>query len=124
MIRIKRIYDPLAPDDGRRFLVDRIWPRGLKKEVVRLEGWLKDVAPSDALRTWFAHDPAKWDEFCDRYFAELDGKPETWQPVKEAASQGNVTLLYSARDTQHNNAMALKAYLVESLATGGRRDED
>lgn len=111
MIRTKRIYDPPAPDDGARFLVERLWPRGKKREDVPIAAWLKEVAPSDALRRWFGHDPARWEEFQRRYFAELDGKPEAWQPILEAARQGNVTLLYSARDTEHNNAVALKAYL-------------
>lgn len=111
MIRTKRIYDPPAPDDGARFLVERLWPRGKTKEEVSIMAWLKEVAPSDALRRWFGHDPARWEEFQQRYFAELDGKPEAWQPILEAARQGNVTLLYSARDTEHNNAVALKAYL-------------
>jgi uncharacterized protein YeaO (DUF488 family) len=81
------------------------------KEALRIEGWLKDVAPSDDLRKWFGHEPAKWDEFRRRYFAELDAKPEAWQPILKAARRGNVTLLYSARDTEHNNSVALKEYL-------------
>lgn len=115
MIQVKRVYDPYSPDDGARFLVDRLWPRGLKKEALRLDGWLKDAAPSDALRRWFGHDPARWDEFRRRYFAELDSKPEAWQPILQAARQGNVTLLYSARDVEHNNAVALKSYLEIKL---------
>jgi len=111
MIRTKRIYDPPAPDDGTRFLVERLWPRGKKREDVPIAAWLKEVAPSDALRRWFGHDPSRWEEFQQRYFAELDGKPEAWQPILEAARRGTVTLLYSARDTEHNNAVALKAYL-------------
>lgn len=111
MIRTKRIYDPPAPDDGARFLVERLWPRGKKREDVPIAAWLKEVAPGDALRRWFGHDPARWEEFQRRYFAELDGKPAAWQPILEAARQGNVTLLYSARDTEHNNAVALKIYL-------------
>jgi uncharacterized protein YeaO (DUF488 family) len=111
MIRIKRVYDPPDHADGTRFLVERLWPRGMKKEALHLDGWLKEVAPSDALRRWFGHDPAKWEEFQGRYFAELEDKPAAWQPILEAARQGNVTLLYSARDTERNNAVALKAYL-------------
>lgn len=110
MITIKRVYDRPEPTDGTRFLVERLWPRGMKKDTLRLDGWLKEVAPSDALRRWFGHDPAKWQEFQRRYFAELDSKPEAWQPILKAAQRGNVTLLYSARDTEHNNAVALKAY--------------
>jgi uncharacterized protein YeaO (DUF488 family) len=111
MIKVKRAYDPPESDDGTRFLVDRLWPRGVKKEDLHLDGWLKDVAPSDDLRRWFSHDPAKWEEFQRRYFAELDGKPDALRPIRDAARQGNVTLLYSARDVEHNNAVALRAYL-------------
>jgi uncharacterized protein YeaO (DUF488 family) len=113
MIRLKRVYDVPEPGDGVRLLVERLWPRGMKKEALRLDGWPKDVAPSDALRRWFAHDPARWEEFQRRYRAELDAHPEVWQPILEAARQGDVTLLFSARDTQHNNAVALKAYLED-----------
>ena len=111
MIRTRRVYDPPEPGDGTRFLVERLWPRGMKKEELPMDGWLKDTAPSDELRRWFSHDPAKWDEFRRRYDAELEGKPDVLQPLREAARQGNVTLLYSARDTEHNNAVALKEYL-------------
>jgi uncharacterized protein YeaO (DUF488 family) len=113
MIRLKRVYDLPEPGDGVRLLVERLWPRGMKKEALRLDGWPKDVAPSDALRRWFAHDPARWEEFQRRYRAELDAHPEAWQPILEAARQGDVTLLYSARDTQRNSAVALKAYLED-----------
>ncbi len=119
MIQVKRVYDPYGQSDGSRFLVDRLWPRGVKKEALRLDGWLKDVAPSEALRRWFAHDPARWEEFQRRYRAELDARPETWQPLLEAARRGTVTLLYSARDAEHNNAVALKAYLEERRAEVG-----
>ena len=111
MIHVKRVYEPADPEDGTRFLVDRLWPRGLAKEALALDGWLKDLAPSDALRRWFGHDPARWEEFQRRYAAELDARPDAWRPILEAARQGRVTLLFSARDTQHNNAVALKAYL-------------
>ena len=111
MIRLKRIYDPPQPDDGARFLVDRLWPRGIRKEALYIDGWLKDVAPSADLRRWFGHDPQKWEEFQRRYFAELDGKPQALQAIREAVPRGNVTLLYSAHDTEHNNAVALQAYL-------------
>lgn len=112
MIQVKRVYEPPEAEDGVRFLVERLWPRGMKKERLKLDGWLKDVAPSDELRRWFGHDPARWEEFCNRYFAELDSKPEAWRPILEAARQGTVILLYSARDTEHNNAIALKHYLA------------
>jgi uncharacterized protein YeaO (DUF488 family) len=111
MIRVKRVYDPPELDDGVRLLVDRLWPRGIKKEELRLDDWLKDVAPSDELRRWFGHDPKKWNEFQQRYFAELSNKAEALRPIRDALREGRVTLLYSARDTQHNNAMALRAYM-------------
>lgn len=115
MIQTKRAYEPPDPGDGRRFLVDRLWPRGVRKEALALDAWLKDVAPSDELRRWFGHDPAKWEAFQERYFAELDEKPQVWQPLVEAARQGDVTLVYGARDPQHNNAVALKTYLEHKL---------
>lgn len=115
MIKVRRVYEPQAPDDGARFLVDRLWPRGLKKEALRLDGWLKDVAPSDSLRRWFGHDPKKWAEFQRRYFAELKKKRESWEPILEAARQGNVTLLFGAHDPEHNNAVALRDYLTAEL---------
>ncbi len=113
MIRLKRVYDSHEPQDGARFLVERLWPRGIKKNALHMDGWLKDVAPSDDLRRRFAHDPGKWKEFRRRYFAELDGKTEAWEPIRAAERKSNVTLLYSARDTEHNNAAALKNYLEE-----------
>ena len=115
MIKVKRVYDPAEPDDGKRFLVDRLWPRGMRKEALRMEGWLRDVAPSDRLRRWFGHDPKKWEEFRRRYFAELEAHPEAWQPLLEAARAGNVTLLFSARDTSYNNAVALREFLEGKL---------
>jgi uncharacterized protein YeaO (DUF488 family) len=111
MIQVKRAYDPVERGDGTRFLVDRLWPRGVAKEALRQNGWLKDVAPSNELCKWFGHDPARWDEFQRHYFAELDAEPEAWQPILKVARRGNVTLLYGARDTEHNNAVALKEYL-------------
>jgi uncharacterized protein YeaO (DUF488 family) len=111
MIRVKRVYDPPEAEDGTRFLVERLWPRGMKKQSLHMDAWLKDVAPSSELRRWFAHDPDKWAEFRRRYYAELAGHPEAWKPIRQAARHGNVTLLYSARDQQHNNAQALKTYL-------------
>lgn len=117
-IRVKRVYERATRDDGSRFLVDRLWPRGLKKESLQLEGWLKDVAPSDALRRWFGHDPKKWKEFHRRYFAQLDDNPNAWQRILEAARKGRVALLYSARDPEHNNAVALRDYLIAKLRKG------
>jgi uncharacterized protein YeaO (DUF488 family) len=115
-IQVKRVYEPAEPGDGARYLVERLWPRGMSKESLHLTGWIKEVAPSDGLRRWFGHDPAKWEEFVRRYRAELDEHPEAWQPLLAAARQGTITLLYSARDTAHNNAVALQNYLEEQLA--------
>lgn len=117
MIRLERVYGEPSGDGGARYLVERLWPRGIKREALQLTAWLKEVAPSDALRRWFGHDPSKWEEFRRRYFAELDAKPEAWQPLLEAARRGDVILLYGARDTEHNNAVALKEYLEEMLAS-------
>ena len=111
IIQIKRSYAAPDLEDGIRFLVDRIWPRGIKKEDLKSDVWLKEVAPSDDLRKWFGHDVDKWEEFQRRYFAELDDKPGSWKPILEAAQQDKVTLLSSAKDEEHNNALAPKAYL-------------
>lgn len=111
MLKVKRVYENAEASDGIRFLVERLWPRGMKKEELKLEAWLKDVAPSDSLRRWFAHDALKWNEFQKRYRVELDGNPNAWKPILDATERGNVTLLYSARDTEHNNAIALILYL-------------
>jgi uncharacterized protein YeaO (DUF488 family) len=111
MITLKRAYEKAAPEDGTRFLVERLWPRGIKKADLQIDAWLKDVAPTDALRRWFAHDPEKWPEFRRRYFAELARHPEGWEPIRDASRRGPVTLVYSAHDTEHNNAAALKEYL-------------
>lgn len=116
MLSVKRVYEAPGSDDGARYLVERLWPRGIKKENLIMDAWLKEVAPSNDLRRWFGHDPAKWDEFQRRYRAELDANPSAWKPLLEASKRGNVTLLYSARDTEHNNAFALKSYLEEHLA--------
>jgi uncharacterized protein YeaO (DUF488 family) len=110
------VYDPVAPADGTRLLVERLWPRGIKKTSLKMDSWLKDVAPSMELRKWFRHDPAKWEEFRRRYFVELEAKPETWQPIIEAARHGNVTLIYSSHDTEHNNAIALQEFLSARLS--------
>jgi uncharacterized protein YeaO (DUF488 family) len=113
MIQIKRAYDRPDIDDGVRILVDRLWPRGVKKADLKLDYWLKEVSPSDELRKWFGHDAEKWPEFCQRYFSELDLIPERLQPIRVAAEQGTVTLIYAAKDEEHNNAVALQAYLAE-----------
>ena len=115
MIKTKRVYESAGPEDGTRILVERLWPRGMRKEELALDSWFKDVAPSADLRRWFSHDPAKWEEFRRRYFAELDAHIAAWQPFVTAARKGNLTLLYSARDTEHNNAAALAEYLKERI---------
>ena len=111
MIRIKRVYEPHEPEDGLRYLVDRLWPRGVKKEHLLLDGWLKDLAPSDDLRRWFGHDPARWEEFCRRYEAELAGKSQTWHSLLDVPQKQVITLLFSAHDIEHNNAVALRSFL-------------
>ncbi len=115
MINCKRAYEPASRGDGRRFLVERLWPRGVKKEDLRLDAWLKDLAPRDGLRRWFSHDPAKWGEFKRRYRAELRSGPEALQPLLDAARRGNVTLVFAARDTEHNSAVLLKEFLESKL---------
>jgi len=115
MIRTKRVYEPAARNDGKRFLVDRLWPRGVKKEGLRLDGWIKEAAPSDGLRQWFSHDPAKWSKFQRLYRAELAAAPENWQLLIDVAKAGDLTLLFGAHDLVHNNAVVLKAYLDERL---------
>ena len=120
MIRLKRAYDSASKDDGIRFLVERLWPRGVKKDALRLDAWLKDVAPSTELRKWFSHDSAKWVDFQRRYFAELKGKLESLEPIIEAARRGHVTFVYSSHNTEHNNAVALKTYLTAKM-TGRAR---
>ena len=115
MIQVKRAYEPPSKSDGARFLVERLWPRGVKKENLQVEDWLKDVAPSNELRRWFQHDPAKWKEFRQRYFRELSEHGDAWQPLLARARRGRVTLVYSAHGTEHNNAIALKEFLDQKL---------
>jgi uncharacterized protein YeaO (DUF488 family) len=115
MIRTKRVYEPAGPDDGARILVDRLWPRGIAKKSVKLDSWNKDVAPSNELRKSFHHDPARWDEFRKRYFAELDNNPAAWSSIVELARAGDGTLLYSAKDEEQNNARVLKDYLESKI---------
>lgn len=113
-ILVKRVYDSPADSDGERFLVDRLWPRGIKKEALALNGWLPEAAPSNTLRKWFNHDPAKWDEFKARYTAELKENPSSWEALARSAQKGSLTLLYAARDAEHNNAVALKEFLEKT----------
>jgi uncharacterized protein YeaO (DUF488 family) len=116
MIQLKRVYEKPEPHDGARFLVERLWPRGLHKADVQMDGWQKEAGPSDQLRKWFSHDPEKWTGFQRKYFAELDARPEAWDPILKAAEHGTLTLLYSSHDTEHNNAVALKRYVEAKLA--------
>ncbi len=112
-IQTKRAYDAPDASDGERYLVDRVWPRGVKRENLDIKDWLKEVAPSNDLRKWFGHDPQRWDEFRKRYFKELDTNPAAWQPLLDAARHKKVSLVYGAKDTEHNQAIALKEYLEE-----------
>ncbi len=115
MIRLKRAYEPAAPADGRRILVERLWPRGVTKAALRLDEWAKGVAPSAALRTWYGHDPARWPEFRRRYLAELGRNRDAWEPLLAAARRGRVTFVYAARDEARNGAVVLKAFLDRRL---------
>jgi uncharacterized protein YeaO (DUF488 family) len=111
VINLKRAYDRASEEDGFRVLVERLWPRGLKKEALVLDLWLKDIAPSPELRRWFGHDPARWEEFCRRYWNELADRPVAVQLLREKLREGKVTLVYGSRDEQHNAAVALKKFL-------------
>jgi uncharacterized protein YeaO (DUF488 family) len=111
MIHTKRIYEPAAPEDGYRVLVDRIWPRGVKKTDAAVDLWLKEISPSTALRHWFGHDPAKWTEFRKLYKAELKHQSDALAMLRNKSRRGTVTLVYAAHDTEHNNAVALERML-------------
>lgn len=114
-IRLKRVYDPPDKDDGARVLVDRLWPRGLRKDRAALTLWLKEIAPSTELREWFGHDPARWTEFGHRYRAELTRNDEAVAQLADLSKLGPLTLLYAAHDTEHNHAIVLSAYLNDHL---------
>jgi len=111
MLKIKRVYDPVSPDDGKRVLVDRLWPRGIKKEKAQIDEWLKEISPSNELRKWYSHDPAKWTEFKERYQKELAEKSELLKKIKAEAKKQTVTLLFSTKELELNNAVALKEIL-------------
>ncbi len=113
-IKLKRVYDPVSKDDGLRILVERLWPRGIKKDNLVYDLWLKEIAPSSNLRKWFSHDPSKWDEFQNKYAQELNGNPKAIQKIKDLHAK-TITLLYSSKDTEHNNALYLKRYLESKL---------
>lgn len=122
MIRIKRTYELPARGDGRRILVERLWPRGMKKESLKADAWMKEVAPSTELRQWFDHRVERWDKFRQRYRDELDANPGAWESILDQASRGTVTLLYSAHDTSHNGAVVLCEYLMERAAGRSSRN--
>ena len=109
-VRIKRVYETPADDDGKRILIDRLWPRGLTKEKAKVDLWLKDIAPSTGLRQWFGHDPAKWPEFQKRYRQELDANTPVVAQLRDELKQGHATLVFGAKDEQYNDAAVLKAY--------------
>jgi uncharacterized protein YeaO (DUF488 family) len=112
LIKIKRVYDPPSKDDCVRILIDRLWPRGMSKEKAKLDLWMKEIAPSDELRTWFGHEPEKWGEFQKRYQTELSARQDLFDQIKQLEKEkGAITLVYSTRDTEHNNAVALKIML-------------
>lgn len=115
-IALKRVYDGAAPEDGTRILVDRLWPRGLSREKAHVDFWLKEAAPSNELRQWFQHDPAKFAEFRQRYESELNSATgsQALARVRELAAQGPITLLFGARDMEHNNAVVLRDLLMDS----------
>ncbi len=115
MLKIKRVYEPYDKNDGSRILVDRLWARGLTKEKAKIDVWLKDIAPSPDLRKWFGHDPAKWEEFKERYFMELKNKTDLIKAITDKLEEGTVTLVYGAKDEKHNDAVALKEYLENKL---------
>ncbi len=114
MLKIKRVYDPPAQADGKRILIDRLWPRGLKKEDARIDEWMKEIAPSNELRQWFSHDPEKWVEFKRKFFKELDRQRTSVETIVGLSKKGTVTLLFGSKEERYNNAVALKEY-IESL---------
>ena len=120
MIKLKRAYDRVSPTDGTRLLVERLWPRGLSKDKLKLDGWIREVAPTTELRKWFGHDPAKWRQFRIRYFRELDSQQESLRSIVSLVRRGTVTLVYSSHDEEHNNAVALREYLQLKTRRRGR----
>ena len=113
-IAIKRVYEPASPEDGQRILVDRLWPRGISKAKARIDIWAKETAPSNELRKWYKHERVKWKEFKRQYFAELDSVPDAVQSLRDIAFSGKVTFLYSSKERELNNALALCEYLKSS----------
>jgi uncharacterized protein YeaO (DUF488 family) len=117
-VNIKRAYEPYSAEDGHRVLVDRIWPRGLSKPDLRIDEWMRDVAPSTGLRRWFGHDAVKWDEFVRRYREELDAIPDQLGALASLAAEGNLTLVYGAKDKEHNQAVVLRSVIEEKVKLG------
>ncbi|WP_319586486.1 DUF488 family protein [uncultured Desulfobulbus sp.] len=126
LITTKRVYDPIDNNEGVRVLVDRLWPRGVSKQTLKADHWLREVAPSDQLRQWFGHDPNRWDEFKHRYFEELQAKPEIVNFLLELARAKGLVLLFSARDLHCNQAIALQQYLLSLIqkTKGASQDND
>ncbi len=116
MIKIKRVYDRPSPNDGKRLLIDRLWPRGLRKEGARIDKWMKEIAPSNELRKWFNHDPDKWAEFKRRFFTELEERQEMVNEIVNLARKGTVTLLFGSKEERFNNAVALKEYIGAQIS--------
>lgn len=115
MINLKRAYDPANSVDGTRLLIERLWPRGVKKTSLKIKSWIKDVASSTELRKWFSHDPAKWDKISQPLLRRTESQSRCLQPIIEAARHGAVTLIYSSQDTEHNNAVALQEFLQQHM---------
>jgi uncharacterized protein YeaO (DUF488 family) len=115
-VRLKRAYEPPAADDGIRILVDRLWPRAVSKQALALDEWMKDIAPSSELRRWFGHDPGRWHEFCRRYAAEVHEHQGLLEELRARARKGRITLVFSARDERHNDAVALRSLILRGQA--------
>ena len=121
MLKIKRVYDPPSPNDGKRILIDRLWPRGLKKEDAKVDDWIKEVAPSTKLRTWYGHDPKKWSEFKRRFFSELHRRQDLVESIVNASRKGTVTLLFGSKEERFNNAVALKEFVEARMNASERK---
>jgi uncharacterized protein YeaO (DUF488 family) len=122
-VRLQRAYELPAADDGIRILVDRLWPRGISKDALALDEWMKDIAPSTELRRWFGHDPGRWHEFCRRYAAEVHERQGLLEELRARARKGRITLVFSARDERHNDAVALRGFILRGLPDRGTAKE-